>query len=68
MDLLIYQNIGDILEEKKKLAHIIIFLPLPPCYTDLTLSEDLPADENDKSCSDSSDCNGELIQRRLFSF
>ncbi|PNF33355.1 Ubiquitin carboxyl-terminal hydrolase 15 [Cryptotermes secundus] len=35
---------------------------------DLTLSEDLPSDENDRSCSDSSDCNGELIQRRLFSF
>jgi hypothetical protein len=31
-------------------------------------NEDLPSDENDKSCSDSSDCSGEPVQRRLFSF
>jgi len=31
-------------------------------------NEDLPSDENDKSCSDSSDCGGEPVQRRLFSF
>jgi hypothetical protein len=31
-------------------------------------NEDLPSDENDKSCSDSSDCGGEPVRRRLFSF
>jgi hypothetical protein len=36
--------------------------------SDLTLNEDSPADENDESCSDSSDCNGEPSLRRLFSF
>ncbi|XP_069693943.1 ubiquitin carboxyl-terminal hydrolase 15-like isoform X2 [Periplaneta americana] len=35
---------------------------------DASSVEDLPADENDKSCSDSSDCNGEAMQRKLFSF
>jgi hypothetical protein len=37
--------------------------------SDLILDEeDSPADENDKSCSDGSDCSGESVQRRLFSF
>jgi hypothetical protein len=50
-------------------THLVNLVILPFFLaSDLTLNEDLPADENDKSCSDSSDCNGESVQRRLFSF
>ncbi|KDR08685.1 Ubiquitin carboxyl-terminal hydrolase 4, partial [Zootermopsis nevadensis] len=36
--------------------------------TNLTLNEDSPGDENDESCSDNGDCNGERVPRRIFSF
>jgi hypothetical protein len=42
----------------------LLFFPT----SDFILHEDSPEDENDESCSDSSDCSGESVARRLFSF